>query len=213
MRIVVILGPPGAGKGTQTQKLSKEFGLIHLSTGDLLRKAVNEGNSLGQRAKSFMNKGELVPDSIILGLLESKINNKKDNFILDGFPRNLIQAEKLDRILQQKEEKLDFVIDLEIDEATIVKRLTGRIICQECGEIFHLNEVGSKRICPNCGAKLYRRLDDGENVIKNRLQIYLEHTRPLTDYYKRRGILYQVSGKGSRKEIFERIKKAVLWSE
>ncbi len=207
---IVILGPPGAGKGTQAQKLSKQFGLVHLSTGDLLRKAVSEGNSLGQRAKSFMDKGELVPDSIILELLESKINDKKANFVLDGFPRNLIQAKELDRVLQQKEEELDFVINLEIDEATVVKRLTGRIICLECGKISHLNEVDSKRMCQNCGTELYRRSDDGENVIKNRFQVYLKHTRPLTDYYKRREILYQISGKGSPRGILERIKAAIL---
>ncbi len=208
---IVILGPPGAGKGTQAQKLSREFGLVHLSTGDFLRKAISEGNSLGQRAKSFMNKGELVSDSIILELLESKINDIKGNFILDGFPRNLIQAKGLDRFLQQKGEKLDLVINLEIDEATVVKRLTGRIICPGCGKISHLNEVDSKRICQNCGAELYRRSDDGENVIKNRFKVYLEHTHPLTDYYKRRGILCQISGKDSPKEIFERIKVAISY--
>jgi len=210
---IVLLGPPGAGKGTQAQKLSKEFGLVHLSTGDLLRKAVSEGNSLGQRVKSFMNKGELVPDSIILELLESEINEKKDNFILDGFPRNLTQAEKLSKVLQQKGKNLDFVINLEIDEATVIKRLIGRAVCPKCGKIYRIDEVGPEKICQSCGAKLYQRSDDDENVIKNRFQVYLEHTRPLIDYYKDKGILYQISGKGSPEEIFKRIKATILWFE
>ena len=206
---LVLLGPPGAGKGTQAQKLSKGFGLVHLSTGDLLRKAVNEGNSLGQRAKSFMNKGELVPDSIILELLESEIE-KKDNFILDGFPRNLTQAEKLSEVLQQKGKKLDLVINLEVDEATIIKRLTRRMICPKCGKIYHIDEIGPEKICQRCGVKLYQRSDDDEKVIKNRFQVYLKHTRPLIEYYKRKGILYQISGKGSPEEISERIKTTIL---
>lgn len=204
---MVMLGPPGAGKGTQAQKLSKKLGLVHLSMGDLLRKAVSEGNSLGQRAKSFMDKGKLVPDSIILEILGREIDEKKDNFILDGFPRNLTQAKELDEVLQRKGRELDFVINLEIDNASIIKRLTGRLICPGCGEIYHIDKISSQKICQSCGIKLYQRPDDDENVIKNRLQVYITHTHPLIDYYKKKEILYQILGKGSPEEVFERIKK------
>jgi len=201
---IVMLGPPGAGKGTQAKRLSKKLDLPHLSTGDLLRKAVSNNTPLGKKAKSYMIKGELVPDSIILEIIEDEIEKQKnkDGFILDGFPRNITQAKKLDKYLEEKSEKLDMVINLEVDKNTIIKRLTGRRICPKCGRIYHIENAPSDLVCKDCGTELRQREDDKEETVRNRIDVYFKETYPLIEYYQKKDILKNVPGEGSPDEVF-----------
>lgn len=202
---IVMLGLPGAGKGTQAKRLSKKLNLPHLSTGDLLRDAVSRKTSLGKKAKSYMSRGELVPDPIILSIVKEKIEKHRDGFIMDGFPRNISQARELDEYLTQKKKELDVVVNLEVDEETIIKRLTGRRICPNCRKIYHVKNTPSNMVCESCGVKLRQREDDREETVRNRLKVYYEETYPLVEYYRKKGILRSVSGKGSPDEVFNRI--------
>lgn len=206
---ILLLGPPGAGKGTQAEKLSRKLTVPHLSAGDLLREAVSQGTSLGKKARSYMEKGELVPDSIILEIIGKKIEKLKDGFILDGFPRNMNQAKALDEYLEKREKKLDLVINLEVRKDEIIRRLTGRLVCPECGKVYHVDELPAGMVCEECGGRLTQRIDDNEDTINNRIKVYLEHTHPLIDYYKRKGILKVVPGESSPEEVFKRILKLI----
>jgi len=203
---VVLLGPPGAGKGTQAKKLKDKLGLIHIATGDLLREAVAKKTPLGQQAESFMKEGKLVPDYIILEILRDKIKQESKGFILDGFPRNLFQAKKLDDFLDRENKRLDRVINLEIRESVIIERLIGRLVCPECGHIYNKENLDkSIKICQICGASLFRRTDDNPETIKERIRVYLEHTYPLIDYYRKRKVLSNIQAEGSPEEIFQEI--------
>jgi len=202
---IVMLGPPGAGKGTQAEKLSRKLNVPHLSAGDLLREVVVKETSLGKEARSYMEKGELVPDSIIMQIIGEKIESLKDGFILDGFPRNINQAKALDRYLEDRGEKLDLVINLEVDKDTVIKRLTGRLVCQECGKVYHVENIPPRMICQDCGNRLVQRVDDNEETINNRLKVYFKHTHPLIEYYQKKGLLRSISGEGTPQEVFERI--------
>ncbi len=196
---LILLGPPGAGKGTQAENLKKKFGLAHISTGDILRKAVEGKNPLGEEVKSFIERGELVSDSLLFTLLESKL--REGNFVLDGFPRNLAQAKKLNEILEKKRGNINLVINIKVDEKIIVERLTRRFICSKCGKIY--NE--KKERCDNCGAKLSHRNDDNLDTVLKRIEVYKKHTYPLINYYEERGILRHVQGNISPKEVFQNI--------
>jgi len=203
---LVLLGPPGAGKGTQAEKLKNKLSLVHIATGNLLREAVKEKTLLGQQAESFMKEGKLVPDDIILELLKDKIKQEKRGFILDGFPRNLFQAEKLDEFLNREDKRLDLVINLEIKESIIVKRLSGRLVCSECGYVYNKKNLDtSMKTCRICGASLFQRNDDNPKAIRERIRVYLRHTYPLIDYYRERNILRNVQGEGSSEKIFRKI--------
>ena len=206
---VVIMGPPGAGKGTQAQKLSQRFGTVHFSAGDLLREAMSHDSSLGRKAKPYISKGDLVPDSIVLKIIEGKIKKNKDGFILDGFPRNTGQAKKLDVYLSRQKKELDRVINLEVDEDTILRRLKGRLICPECGKIYSPESISPEVVCQSCGNRLRQRIDDSGDTVKNRIKVYLEHTLPLAKYYDGTGALRNVSGEGSPDEVFDRIVKLI----
>ena len=203
---MVLLGPPGAGKGTQAEKLKDKLGLIHIAMGNLLREAVRKKTPSGEEARAFMEKGKLVPDYVILQLLKNEIEFEKKGFILDGFPRNLSQARKLDELLDKEAEKLDLVINLQVKEAVLIKRLMGRLICSECGKVYHKSNIdGSIKICKDCGASLLQRNDDNPDIIKRRIEVYLEHTYPLIDYYRKKRILRNIQGEGTFKEVFQRI--------
>lgn len=201
MRIVV-LGPPGAGKGTQAEMLERELGLKHLSTGDILREEVRKGTELGKRAEKYMKSGELVPDDLIVEMMEKEIS-KYDNFVLDGFPRNLKQAEALDKMC-----RIDKVILLEVPDEVILERLSLRRSCPKCNRVYHLkyNPPKEDEICDYCGAKLYQRDDDKEEVIKKRLEVYRKETEPIAKFYREKGILVKVNGSKSIEEIFSDIK-------
>lgn len=204
--IIVLLGPPGAGKGTQAKKIEGEFGLTHVATGDLLREAVRRETSLGKQAQDFVLRGRLVPDRIILNLIRNKIKGGASGFLLDGFPRNIIQAEELDELLEAENKELDLVINLEVNHNEVIDRLNGRVICPECGKTYNVDHfVDEPLVCKGCGSRLSQRSDDNPDAIEERLKVYSRHTLPLIDYYKEKGILVSVSGEKNPQEVFHRI--------
>ena len=197
MRIILV-GPPGAGKGTQAEKIVAKYNVAHISTGDILRANVKAGTELGKKAKSFMDAGALVPDDVIVGMMRGRLaeDDCKNGFILDGFPRTVPQAEALDSLLAEMGIKLDGVILLDVDDETVVERLCGRRMCKKCGRIFHVSFKPSSTgdLCDECGGELYQRDDDKEEVIRQRLAVYHSQTAPLVDYYGKAGLLLRVPG-------------------
>lgn len=195
---LVLLGPPGAGKGTQAKVLSQKLNIPHIATGDMLREAVNNGTSLGKEAKGYMVKGELVPDTLVVEIVKETLGNKevKKGFILDGFPRTLEQAKILDLMLENIGKRLDMVLYFKTLLETSVARLSGRRVCRKCGANFHIKNIPPKKkgVCDHCGGELYQRKDDQEETVKKRWSVYAEETAPLINYYKEEGILREVSG-------------------
>lgn len=208
---LVLLGPPGAGKGTQAAVLSKKYGIIHVSTGDMLREAVKNGTQAGKDAKSYMDKGELVPDAIVTKIVVDRLSQKdaSKGFMLDGFPRNTNQGVELENQMKKMGLKLDLVLYFNTSEKTVVERLTGRRVCTKCGQIFHISNKPSKKegICDTCASPLIQREDDKAETIKNRLKVYREQTAPLLDFYKTRGLLKEVSGDMNVDELFVELEK------
>ncbi len=192
---LVLLGKPSSGKGTQAKILAEILKLKHISTGDLLREEVAKGSPIGKQAKEFMDKGMLVSDKLIIDLL--KLRLPKENYILDGFPRTLIQGEELDKIV-----KLDYTIDVDCSDSLILKRISARRICSSCGAIYGLTIRSDKpNICNKCNGKLVQRADDNEETMKKRLKVYEEQTKPLIDFYKKKGLYFKVNGELSPKEV------------
>src|SRR5574340_1297378 len=210
---IVLLGAPGAGKGTQAKKLIDKYGIPQISTGDILRQNVAEGTPLGKEAKSYMDKGELVPDSVVLGLVEDRLRKDdcKKGYILDGFPRNTAQAEALDTILASLNMSLTGALSVDVPKDDLMKRLTGRRTCKGCGQMYNVYFSPSKNenVCDKCGGALFHRDDDKEETIKRRLDVYEAQTAPLIDYYKKSGILKSVTGVGSIDEIFSKVCSAL----
>ncbi len=203
---LVFLGPPGAGKGTQAKMLSQELGLLHISTGDILRSAVEKRTPLGVKAKEYMERGELVPDDLIIALIE-EVLPQQGGFVLDGFPRTVAQAKALDRLLDSKGMSLSAVILFDVPDDTVVERLSGRRICPRCGAVYHVryNPPREDEICDRCGAKLIQREDDREEVIRKRLSVYREQTAPLVEYYSERDILVKLDASRPIEEIHRRL--------
>jgi adenylate kinase len=203
---LILLGPPGAGKGTQAKMLKEKFRIPQISTGDILRQAVKNNTDLGIRAKTFMDTGQLVPDDVVISLIKERICQAdcETGFILDGFPRNILQAEKLNETLVEMSLVINNVIDLEVDGEEVLERLTGRSTCSDCGDMFH--EVSrppkNKGFCDSCGGKVEQRPDDNRGTIQERLKVYEQSTAPLKEYYKKQGKLKSVEAKGSVEEIF-----------
>jgi adenylate kinase len=208
---MVFLGPPGAGKGTQAVMLSEKLGILHLSTGDILRENVKQGTDIGRKAGSFMEKGELVPDDIVIEMMLDTIkkSDKDKSFMLDGFPRTTYQAKKLDIELNRLNLPIEMAVYFKTGMDTVVFRLTGRRLCKECGANYHVVNMPSKKqgICDKCGGELYQRKDDSEDTIKKRLEVYDNQTKDLIDYYGKKGILKEISGDLDAgviyKELFE----------
>jgi len=209
----ILLGPPGAGKGTQAKLMIDKWAIPQISTGDILRAAVREGTPLGVEAKDFMDRGELVPDRVVIGIIAERLK-KKDaaaGFILDGFPRTIPQAEALQEILDELNRGIDHVVSIEVDDEELVTRLTGRRMCKECGESFHavFNPSAKEGVCDRCGGDLYQRDDDKEETIRQRLAVYSRQTQPLIAYYEKKGKVRRIDGTGSIEDIFKRILDAV----
>ncbi len=209
---VAFLGPPGAGKGTQARDLAKEWGVLHLATGDMLREAVAAGSPLGREAKSYMDQGALVPDDVIIRMMAERLGvaDAGRGFILDGFPRTIAQAEALARLLKDLGQTLDTVVYFDVSEPELLRRLTGRRVCRACGHSYHLTSNPPKRagVCDACGGELYQRDDDAEATVRNRLEVYRRQTAPLLDYYRQRNLLVTVSGEGPLETIRNAIRAA-----
>ncbi len=204
---VIFLGPPGSGKGTQAQKLSAEYGFKHISTGDILREAVRKGTELGKLAKSYMDRGELVPDDVMIGLIEDVLRNWENPVIMDGFPRTLPQAEAFDKLLDKLNFELRKVVLFDVPDDEIVKRLSARRVCPKCGAVYNMlyHPPKNDEICDVCGTKLIQRDDDRPETIRRRLEVYRRDTEPLIDYYRQKGLLAVVDGTGKVDEITGRI--------
>jgi len=211
---IVLLGPPGAGKGTQAKLLREYFGLWHISTGDLLRKSIADGTKLGSQAKEFIEKGDLVPDNLVVELLKERLAQPgiEKGFILDGFPRNDAQAGILDAMLKKQAIVIDYVLYLEADEPIIIQRLSGRRVCKNCQQNYHVTNMPSQKdgICDTCSGLLYQRPDDREEAIKNRLLVYLRDTKGLVDYYRKQGKLLKVDANFDAPIVFDGLKKVLL---
>jgi adenylate kinase len=209
---IIILGAPGSGKGTQAARIAAAEGLRHLSTGDMLRDAVARKTELGARAESFMKRGLLVPDDIVLGLIDEALDaTGDDGWILDGFPRTLAQAEALRAMLASRGEKIDRVLNIEVDHELIVRRLSRRRVCPKCKAVYNLDTIKTKAPgkCDVCGADLVKRPDDEEGTVRKRLRVYEEQTAPLIDYYGKQGELVTVNGTGGIGEIFAEITRVL----
>ena len=210
---LVLLGPPGAGKGTQARMLEAKLQTPQIASGDLLRMAVRNRTALGVQAKAFMDKGALVPDDLVLGMIEERLSqtDAQKGFILDGFPRTVAQAEVLGSILASRHEKLDRVVAITVPDEEIVKRISGRRTCRSCGAMYHLIYEPPRivNLCNSCGGELYQREDDAEHTVRARLLVYASSTRPLLDYYGRSGLLVEVDGIGRPEEIEHRILSAL----
>ena len=212
---IVLLGGPGSGKGTQAKKLTEKYGVPQISTGDIFRAAVKEGTPMGTKAKEYMDKGELVPDDVVVGVVEERLA-KPDldgGFMLDGFPRTLPQAESLDNIMAKLSKGIDHAVLVDVPDGELMKRLTGRRTCRnsDCGKMYHVmfNPPKKEGICDACGSELYQRDDDSEATIRERLNVYAEQTAPLIDYYDKKGLLRKVAGVGPIDDIFASIVKVL----
>ena len=210
---IIMLGAPGAGKGTQAIKIAEKYGIPHISTGDIFRANIKNGTELGKKAKEFMDKGALVPDELTCDLVVDRIHQDdcKNGFVLDGFPRTIPQAKALDTALEKDGESIDHAIDIEVPDQNIVKRMGGRRACLNCGATYHIISAPPKTegICDNCGGKLTIREDDKPQTVQERLSVYHQKTQPLIDYYKKAGILDQVDGTQPLDQVFSMIEEVL----
>ncbi len=213
MKSLILIGPPGAGKGTQSKVLCERYGIVQIATGDILRANVKDNTPLGIEARSFMDSGKLVPDKLVVEMVVDRLGDDdcKNGFILDGFPRNVGQAEALDGVLEARGKKIDAAIGIVVDNKELVERLTGRRVCRGCGASFHVsyNPPAKEGVCDLCGGELYQRADDTVETIGSRLEVYERETRPVIDFYAARGLYSPVEGVGTMEKITEEIVKAI----
>ena len=211
MICLIFLGVPGSGKGTQAKILAQKTNCRHISTGDILRTAIKNGTELGKKAQGFMDAGKLVPDEIILSMIREELTNGSRGFIFDGFPRTVPQAEGLDKLLFETGGKVNRVINLNVDDDVIVERLEARRICKNCGAEFNLKTKPSREagICDNCGGKLYQRVDDGAEVVRQRLEVYRQKTLPLEGFYRSKGLMADINGARDFESVTAAITEAV----
>ena len=209
----VLLGPPGAGKGTQAVRIVEKYNIPHISTGDIFRENIKNGTELGKKAQEYMNKGELVPDDLVIEIATTRLlaDDCKEGFLLDGFPRTVYQAEKLDAFLEEHGMKLDKVIDIEVEKEELITRLTGRRVCKACGASYHVVNIPPKTegICDNCGGELFQRADDTIETVENRIEVYIEQTMPLVDYYTAAGNIAVIDGALPLDTVFDAIVEAI----
>jgi adenylate kinase len=205
---VIMLGPPGAGKGTQATRIAETYDIPHISTGDIFRANVKGGTALGLKAKEYMDRGDLVPDEVVIGMVGDRLAeaDTANGFNLDGFPRTVPQAQALEELLADRSTPVDVVLRLAVEEDEVVERLTGRRTCRDCGAIFHVvhNPPRTEGVCDECGGELYQRKDDSEDVVRNRLEVYRKQTEPLEFFYWQRGLLRDVQAVGTVEEVTQR---------
>jgi adenylate kinase len=208
---LVLMGLPGAGKGTQAEKIVEKYGIPHISTGDMFRAAMKEGTELGLKAKSFMDKGELVPDEVTIGIVRERLskNDCQNGFLLDGFPRTVPQAEALEAILAGLKRNIDYVINIDVNKDILMERLTGRRICKDCGATYHLvfNPPAVEGVCDRCGGELYQRADDNAETVQNRLDVNVKQAQPLLDFYQSKGYLQNINGLQEINTVFTDIEQ------
>ncbi|EQK46520.1 MULTISPECIES: adenylate kinase [Clostridia] len=210
---IILLGPPGAGKGTQAAGIVEKYNIPHISTGDIFRKNIKEGTELGKKAKGYIDQGLLVPDELTVGLVTDRIaqSDCEKGFMLDGFPRNVAQAQHLDEYLKEVGISLDKVVNIEVDKDILVGRAVGRRICKSCGATYHVefNPPKVDGVCDVCGGELYQRADDNEETVSKRIQVYLDETKPLVNYYSEEGIIANINGQQSIDNVFGDIVEAL----
>ncbi len=208
---IIMLGAPGAGKGTQAKRIAEKFNIPHISTGDIFRANIKNGTELGKEAKKYMDEGQLVPDELTVRLLLDRVKNDdcRNGYVLDGFPRTIPQAEVLDRELEKLGEKVDYAVDVDVPDENIINRMSGRRACLKCGATYHLQYLKPKKdgICDNCGSELVLRDDDKPETVKKRLTVYHEQTQPLIDYYTKAGVLHTVDGTVDPDDVFKAIEE------
>lgn len=204
---LVLMGLPGAGKGTQAEMIVDKYGIPHISTGDMFRAAIKEGTELGMKAKQFMDAGQLVPDEVTIGIVRERLAKPdcQKGFLLDGFPRTVPQAEALDDILEQMNRSIDYVIHIDVDREQLLQRLTGRRICRDCGATYHLvfNPPKQENVCDKCNGELYQRDDDNEETVANRLEVNIAQQQPLLEYYEKKGVLKTINGNRKIEDVFQ----------
>lgn len=210
---VILMGLPGAGKGTQGERIVEEFGIPHISTGDMFRAAIREETEMGLLAKSYMDQGLLVPDEVVIGIVKERLNKPdcEKGFMLDGFPRTLAQAESLDTMLLQLGRQIDHVINIDVDRSILLDRLTGRRICKSCGATYHVvfNPTNQEGVCDKCGGELYQRDDDNEATVATRLDVNIEQSAPILTYYKDKGLLRDINGQQDINVVFADVAKVL----
>ncbi len=208
---LILLGPPGAGKGTQAARIIEKYDIPHISTGDIFRKNIKEGTSLGKKAQEYMNKGELVPDSLVIEIALDRLkeNDCRNGFLLDGFPRTVEQASALDEFLAEKDSSVDWVLDINVEKEELMRRLTGRRVCRKCGATYHVVNIPPKKegICDVCGGELYQRDDDNKATVENRIEVYNSQTKPLILYYEKAGNIVHFDGSIGLEKLFAEIVK------
>ncbi|MFD2657864.1 adenylate kinase [Gracilibacillus thailandensis] len=206
---LILMGLPGAGKGTQAEKIVEKYDIPHISTGDMFRLAIKEGTELGQKAKSYMDEGALVPDEVTIGIVKERLSKDdcQKGFLLDGFPRTLAQAEALDELLSSMDRSIDYVLHVDVEKDELIERLTGRRICPECGTAYHVifNPPKVEGVCDKDDAKLIQREDDQPSTVRNRLEVNLEQTQPMLDFYSNKGDLVTINGSQEIDEVFSDI--------
>ncbi len=201
---IILLGAPGAGKGTQASRISDAYALPHISTGDIFRENIKNGTPIGLQAKSYIDQGLLVPDEVTCKIVEDRIAKAdcQKGFMLDGFPRNLFQAEELDKMT-----KIDLVINIDVDFSLLLDRICGRRVCKDCGESYHVSRLNGETKCARCGGELYQRKDDNPETVQSRLDVYTAQTAPLIEYYEKKGVLFNVVGNTTPEDVFEKVEE------
>ncbi len=210
---LILLGPPGAGKGTQAALITEKYGVPHISTGDIFRENISKGTDLGKRISAFMNTGKLVPDDLVIDTALARLSEDdfKEGFLLDGFPRTVHQAEELDRFLAENQKKIDCVINIDVDKDELMDRIMGRRVCKDCGASYHVTFKPSKDegVCDECGGELYQRADDNEATVAQRIETYETQTMPLITYYTDAGVIANIDGAAEMEKVFEDIALAL----
>ena len=210
---LILLGPPGAGKGTQASSIVAEYGITHISTGDIFRHNIKNETELGKKVKSYLDNGQLVPDELTIDLVWDRLSNDdcKNGFLLDGFPRTINQAEALQKGLEERGLKLDKVINIDVDKNILVKRLSGRRVCKNCGETYHIDNKPTLKdgVCDKCSGEVIQRADDNEKTVLDRIEVYEKQTFPLIDFYKNLGLILTVDGTLSIEDVFSQIKESL----